>query len=205
MWRPFFNENQDCLLAASIITSAACEICRLIRIYSKQTAFADAAPQIVGYVVAAAVVHLMNARSQDLSYGRTTRGRQSANGLKTCLTALQNMNTGRDIRVQRSIKKIQQLALRWGVVWALPIHSSSSLPQTQVATSDEELYAQAPPDSHGFDLTFPNFYYIDHSNLQDGIDSWGVEQGGWPYQELEDQPLETSRSQSISDLNRQAR
>jgi hypothetical protein len=128
--RPFLNEpSGSSTLEFSLrsATSAAVSISRIIRGYRNHYGFTNVAPQVIDCILSAAVIHLLNATS-----GRTTLGRQSANGIKSCVEALLDMQPKWKIRVQRSIRRIQELAHRWKVVWALPIFLSKPLAQETV-------------------------------------------------------------------------
>jgi hypothetical protein len=123
--RPFLNEpsgSSTLNLALRSATSAAASISRIIRGYRHHNGFANLAPQVIDYILSAAVIHVLNATS-----GRTTLGRQSANGIRSCIEALLDMQPKWHFRVKRSITRIQELAHRWKVVWALPISLSQPL------------------------------------------------------------------------------
>lgn len=89
--RPFLNEASGSFtldFALRSATSAAASISRIIRSYRKHRGFNTFAPQVIDYILSAAVIHLLNATA-----GRTTLGRQSANGIKSCVEALMDMQT----------------------------------------------------------------------------------------------------------------
>lgn len=117
--RPFLNEptgSSTLNFSLRSATSSAASISRIIRIFRKKNELSGLAPQIVDYILSASVIHLLNATS-----GRaTTLGKKSAHGLKICLETLLGMDEKWGIRVQRAVKRIQELAHRWMVVWALP-------------------------------------------------------------------------------------
>lgn len=120
VYRPLLNEpvgSSTLELALRMATSAAASISRILRVHRKHSSFKDMLPQVVEYILSAAIIHLLNATT-----GRTTLGRQSANGLRTCLEILQSMDSRWNIRVSRAISRVQQLAYRWDVLWALPRH-----------------------------------------------------------------------------------
>jgi hypothetical protein len=132
--RPFLNEpagSSTLEFALRSATSAAASISRIVRVYKSHQGFATVAPQVMDYILSAAVIHLLNATS-----GRTTLGRQSANGIRSCVQALMDMDQKWQVRVQRSIRRIQELANRWRVVWALPISLSQPLSTNQSHQSD---------------------------------------------------------------------
>jgi hypothetical protein len=123
--RPFLNEPTGSFtldFALRSATSAAVSISRITRTYRKHPAFKEVLPQIIEYLLSASIIHLLNATS-----GRTLLGRQSANGLRCCLEGLQDMEPKWEVRVQRAILRIRQLAHRWKVVWALPLSLSQPL------------------------------------------------------------------------------
>jgi hypothetical protein len=120
--RPFLNEPAGSVtlgLALRSATSAASSISRILRDYQTHPGFRIVGPQIMEFVLSAAVVHLLNATA-----GRTKLGRQSASGLKSCLECLESMDVRWSVRVNRSVTRIRELADRWKVTWALPPHRS---------------------------------------------------------------------------------
>ncbi|KAG9238194.1 hypothetical protein BJ875DRAFT_480550 [Amylocarpus encephaloides] len=141
--RPFLNEPKGSFtlsLSLRSATSAASSISRIIRGFKKQPGFHNVAPQVIDYILSAAVIHLLNATS-----GRTTLGRQSAKGLTSCLEALLDMNSKWKARVQRSITRIQELAHRWNVVWALPRNLSQPIELTSQPLSTDLDANTTPP------------------------------------------------------------
>ncbi|RDW59436.1 hypothetical protein BP6252_12523 [Coleophoma cylindrospora] len=123
--RPFLNEplgSSTLNFALRSATSAAASMSRIIRGHRNYCGLSNVAPQIIDYILSATVIHLLNATS-----GRTTLGRQSANGIRNCVEALLEMQPKWNVRVERSIIRIQELAHRWKVVWALPMNLSQPL------------------------------------------------------------------------------
>ena len=88
---------------------------------------------LVHHVLTTAVSHLINATSSDDRMRRT-----AANGLRTCLKALELLRETWQGRASRTIAAIQELANRWHIVSALPINFSEPLVD-QVAHTGNEL------------------------------------------------------------------
>lgn len=76
-------------------------------------------PVIVHYLLAAAIVQLMNATS-----GSASLRKSSARQLRTCMELLAQLRAPWRPRVDKSIKVIRVLAQRWGVLGALPMNYS---------------------------------------------------------------------------------
>lgn len=165
--RPFLNEpsgSSTLSFALRSATSAAASISRIIRGYRNHRGFANVAPQIIDYILSAAVIHLLNATS-----GRTTLGRQSANGIRSCVEALLDMQPKWNVRVQRSITRIQELAHRWQVVWALPINLSHPL----VHENETQTRSLVPVNTN---QSPPHPYSINMHNTLAGADFWNPDQ-----------------------------
>lgn len=158
-------------------TSAAASISNIVRMYSKSAEFCIVAPQIIDYIMSASVVHLLNATS-----GRTALGRQSANGLKSCMNALLEMNPKWNSRVQLSVRRIQELAHKWEVVWALPLQASHPLEQQLQANKEfdcnaAEIYSITTPGGVPDDIAnFAEDALADNAAF--GINSWNTSQYG---------------------------
>lgn len=134
--RPLLSEASNTKLgrfSLTVATTAASTISRILREYDTAQGCTALAPQIVDYISIAAIMHLLNATS-----GKNRLGRQSANGLRTCVHALSSMSSKWRTRSLNSLQNIQDLARRWEVVWALPLqytqippsNISSSIPET---------------------------------------------------------------------------
>jgi hypothetical protein len=122
--RPFLNEpvgSSTHRLALRTVTTAAANISRHVRAMLKEHTFEAAPPHLVTHLLSAAVIHALNATA-----GNSTLARQSANGLKPCMDALQELGRRWNAQSQRAICRIQELARRWDVVWALPIRFSNA-------------------------------------------------------------------------------
>ena len=135
----------------TVATTAASTISRTLQGLLTMDGFGALAPQILDYISTAAIMHLLNATS-----GKSTLGRQSAHGLATCLNALSSMNSSWAQKSTRSIRHIQDLARRWGVVWALPAQyaqpkvSEPELPSIQMTGSSSVCDADAAPSTSSF-------------------------------------------------------
>ncbi|TGO62617.1 hypothetical protein BCON_0018g00100 [Botryotinia convoluta] len=158
--RPFLNEpkgSETLSFALRSATNAAASIARIVRAYRKLRGFTDANPQVIDYILSAAVIHLLNSTS-----GRNFLGRQSANSLQSCLDALVEMQSTWMPQASRAIREIQELAAKWKVVWALPLQFSQRLPEREIRQDRSRIMvpmqecpnvltsgAQIP---HGFDM-----------------------------------------------------
>ncbi|KAK6008273.1 hypothetical protein QM012_000176 [Aureobasidium pullulans] len=124
--RPLLSEASNTKLgrfSLTVATTAASTISRILREFGTAQEIMALAPQVVDYISIAAIIHLLNATS-----GRNRLGRQSANGLRTCVIALSSMSSMWKTRSQNSLQHIQNLAHRWEVVWALPLQYTQVLP-----------------------------------------------------------------------------
>lgn len=129
--RPLLNEPKGSSAATFALrstTGAAATISRIIRSYRRSRKFGSISPQVIDYILSAAVIHLLNATS-----GKTALGRQAANGLRSCADALTEIYGQWPLIAIKSIQQIQDLARRWNVVWALPINLAHPLrPQENI-------------------------------------------------------------------------
>lgn len=175
--RPFLNEPAGSFtlnFAMRCATSAAASISNIVRNYSKTAEFCIVAPQVIDYIMSASVVHLLNATS-----GRTALGRQSANGLKTCMNTLLDLQPKWKGRAQLSIRRIQELAAKWEVVWALPLQASQPLEEQQTSKDPDCTSAEASfiptLGIQSYDIAnFAQDSLADTSTF--GINSWDMEQ-----------------------------
>lgn len=146
--RPLLGEPKDSPAARSafrLTTASALAISSMIRSYHKTKRFGSMSPQVVDYIVSAAVIHLLNATSGK----RSALGRQSMSGIRTCLEALQDMLRQWPSLGARSIRQIQDLAHRWKVVWALPsalAGPSLDMTGTGIATHKHPVVSAATRD-----------------------------------------------------------
>lgn len=119
--RPLLNEPRGSSALAFALrstTASAASISRIIRSYRRsRQRFESLAPQVVDYILAGAVIHLLNATA-----GKTPLGRQSASGLRSCIDALDEFRARWAFIATRALAKITELAHQWKVAWALPIH-----------------------------------------------------------------------------------
>ncbi|KEF56696.1 uncharacterized protein A1O9_06885 [Exophiala aquamarina CBS 119918] len=117
--RPLLNEPRGSSAATFALrstTGAASTISRIIRSYRRSRKFGSLSPQVIDYILSAAVIHLLNATS-----GKTVLGRQAASGLRSCSDALTEIHERWPDIAAKAIQQIQDLAHRWKVVWALPV------------------------------------------------------------------------------------
>ncbi|EPE27009.1 Zn2/Cys6 DNA-binding protein [Glarea lozoyensis ATCC 20868] len=179
--RPFLNEPTGSVtlgLALRSATSAASSIARILRNYRTHPGFKSVGPQVQEFVLAAAVIHLLNATA-----GRTKLGRQSSNGLRSCLDWLEGMDSKWRVQVNRSITRIRELAHRWKVAWALPLHLSypteSTLP-AQTTTMYPSSSTIGADTTNNFVATTHTNYNFDFSMdpILAGIDLFQADQYG---------------------------
>lgn len=133
--RPFLGDadgSQTRILALRGATAAAMAICRILREYRRKCPLSSLPPQVMNYVVCAAVIHLLNATS-----GRTGLGRRSAGNLKICMDTLVAVGERWDARKNTSIRFIRKLAHKWKVVWALPLQFSAPLEESEPVSGME--------------------------------------------------------------------
>jgi hypothetical protein len=126
--RPFLYSPPNSTIlrfALRSVTSAAASISRILRAFkrSRIQGFKKVLPHIISYISSAAVIHLLNATS-----GQTVLGRQATSGLRICLDSLVDMRSSWQVRVDKVIHVLQELAHKWKVAWALPLPLSSPLP-----------------------------------------------------------------------------
>jgi hypothetical protein len=168
--RPCLNEpvgSSTLEIALRSATSAAASISRIIRCQRRHAGFVAVLPQVIEYILSASVIHLLNATS-----GRTKLGRQSANGLRSCIGALHEIHPRWKIRVQRSLMRIRELAHRWRVVWALPMSLSQPISPiydntTQQVTAQSGVQAPETVHTSGIDVSC-------WEPSSDSIDSMGI-------------------------------
>lgn len=137
-------QSQSIPLVLRSITSSAIETVRLCRIYRDRYSYIAAHPILLHHLLSAALVHLMNATSDDISLQR-----QSARWLRTCLALLEELRATWPVRVGKSVKVIRVLAHKWGVVGALPMQFAGRIePFGQREEVDE-----TQTDAHGHALS----------------------------------------------------
>jgi len=95
-------------------------ICQAIQRHCRDYSFAEGPSYLVLHITRACVVFLLVATSPDPSVQRS-----AANGLKHCLTAIDQCARTWSYLGKRSIRFIQELASRWMVVKALPMRYSN--------------------------------------------------------------------------------
>lgn len=104
------------------MTTAANASTKVLRTLINSSEMSKMPFPLVHHVLTTAVSHLINATSSDDRLRRT-----SANGLRTCLKALELLQDTWQTRASHAIAAIQELANRWHVVTALPINFSEPL------------------------------------------------------------------------------
>ncbi|CAC9885831.1 unnamed protein product, partial [Aureobasidium pullulans] len=143
------------------------------------------APQIIDYISIAATMHLLNATS-----GKNRLGRQSANGLRTCVQTLSDMTPAWEKRAQDSLEHIQNLAHRWEVVWALPIQHSQVLACGARPLNTDQAFGGLGPESHA---AVDVYNVFDDTALNTAAETlWGTEgtaDHDWILQAAEGIPL----------------
>ncbi|RVX72746.1 hypothetical protein B0A52_04145 [Exophiala mesophila] len=186
--RPLLGEPRDRPAAQSasrLTTASALAISSMIRSYRKNKRFGSMSPQVVDYVVSAAVIHLLNATSGK----KSALGRQSMSGIRTCLDALQDMHHQWPSLSTRSIRQIQDLANRWKVVWALPSGLAGrpvGMAGTGIATQQHLVDSAATRDLEfepiSEDLGFPEHTDsppAESGEINDPLDFWNMDDIEW--------------------------
>lgn len=141
IYRPFLGdppESQTLSLALQSATYAAMSTCRILREVRRTRRLQEFPPQIMNYIVCAAVIHLLNA-----TCGRTRLGRRSSGNLKLCIDVLVDVGNRWPIRKRASIRFIQELAHKWKVVWALPLQFSAPLSRESINNIDIDVATSA--------------------------------------------------------------
>lgn len=141
------------------------------------------APQVIDYISIAAIMHLLNATS-----GKNRLGRQSANGLRTCVHALSSMSSKWKTRSFNSLKNIQDLARRWEVVWALPLQYTQTSPSKISSSTPEMFEYSAELGSREVSSVYKIF---DDTTLDAAV------QGLWDLSEVADQDWILDNAESI--------
>ena len=126
--RPFLRPSEgmpDALrdLSQEAVTSSAASFTRIIR-------SPDISPRIpllpffvVHHVLTAGICHLFNATSTTDAKLRRTSGRN----VKDCAEAIERLAETWPERAGQALKVLRELATRWKVVWALPMHLSNPI------------------------------------------------------------------------------
>lgn len=186
--RPLLSEasgSKAGRFSLTVATTAAAAISRTVREFGATRNFTAIAPQIIDYISIAATMHLLNATS-----GKNRLGRQSANGLRTCVQTLSDMTPTWERRAQDSLQHIQNLAHRWEVVWALPIQHSQVLACGARPLNTEQDFGGLGPESHA---AVDVYNVFDDTALNTAAETlWGTEgtaDHDWILQAAEGIPL----------------
>ncbi|THY54543.1 hypothetical protein D6C98_04508 [Aureobasidium pullulans] len=186
--RPLLSEasgSKAGRFSLTVATTAAAAISRTVREFGATRNFTAIAPQIIDYISIAATMHLLNATS-----GKNRLGRQSANGLRTCVQTLSEMSPAWEKRAQDSLQHIQNLAHRWEVVWALPIQHSQVLACGARPLNTEQDFGGLGPESHA---AVDVYNVFDDTALNTAAETlWGTEgtaDHDWILQAAEGIPL----------------
>ncbi|KAH0401512.1 hypothetical protein KCU89_g4085, partial [Aureobasidium melanogenum] len=184
--RPLLSEASTIKLgrfSLTVATTAASTISRILRELGTAQGFIAIAPQVIDYISIAAIMHLLNATS-----GRNRLGRQSANGLRTCVHALSSMSSRWRTRSHNSLQHIQNLAQRWEVVWALPLQYSQALPPNNNSSTSKTYDSDA---GHEVGKTSSVYKIFDHTALD------AAAQGLWDLGGVTDQDWILDNAQSM--------
>lgn len=153
--RPFTRKGIEVeirRLALRSISTAADAFTRLIKLFRKMHSFIGMPFILVHHVLTAAISHLFNATSADLRLRRV-----SANGVRAAMGALEELTQTWPTRGSHAIRIVQELAARWSVVYALPIHLSYPLAHSETNASEGQEPLEPDVDSESND-----FGPIDH-------------------------------------------
>lgn len=117
-------ESINAQMAARSVREAAKAFAQLARLHHRRIGdFRQAPPFLIQHLLTAGMIYL----SQATAAGRQGAGRRPCNGLKECLAALEAMQESWPLKAHRAIDALRQIAYRWSVVWALPMHLSHAL------------------------------------------------------------------------------
>ncbi|KAH0039310.1 hypothetical protein KCU78_g1320, partial [Aureobasidium melanogenum] len=186
--RPLLSEASNTKLgrfSLTVATTAASTISRTLREFGTAQEFSSTAPQVIDYISIAAIMHLLNATS-----GRNRLGRQSANGLRTCVHALSSMSSRWKTQSQNSLQHIQNLAQRWEVVWALPLQYTQALPPSNNSSTFKPYDSGAGREVGKASSVYKIF---DDTALDAAV------QGLWDLGEVADQDWILDNAQSMED------
>ena len=145
--RPFLREDNQSTsfrLALRSMTGAASVMVRVIQIYRKSHKFQDAPPHVAHHILTASITHLLNTTSSTERLRRQSVGR-----FRICVQALEDMQMTWK-RARRAIQMLQELAKRWNVVSALPMHLSHP-----IGAERAEMFAASYPRHTGLEAVSP--------------------------------------------------
>lgn len=140
--RPFLRESTDSStfkLALRSLKTASSAVARLIRAHRLHNSFVDAPPFLIHHFLTAGISILVIATSITPDLKRQTTGR-----LRVCIEALEEMSRRWPETARKAIALLRRLAVKWAVVWVLPVHLSNvtatagARPQTTERNAQEE-------------------------------------------------------------------
>lgn len=149
-------QAESILLVLRSITSSAIETVRLCRVYREKYSYAAAHPILLHHLLSAALVHLMNATSNDIGLRR-----QSARWLRTSVAHLKELRVPWPVRVDKAIKVIRVLAQKWGVLGALPLDFAGMSEPFGHQTATPYLVSL---DSHAIEADHANWDTADYAS-----------------------------------------
>lgn len=119
--RPFLDNAaaRTTRLALEATTTAANMISRIVKVYRKRYSFSNAPPFMIYHLLRAAMSHLLV-----VSIAGDTIRRQKFLPLDIILVSLEEMRLRYATRVDQAIWVIREVAAKWSVTWALPMHLS---------------------------------------------------------------------------------
>lgn len=143
--RPFLHNASPISMkvAKESTAAAAIAVSRIVGTYRKLHSFRTAPPFMVYHLLRACVSHLF-AAAGDLSTSR----KQTSMPLKLCLISLEDMISTFPQPVHGAINIVQELAARWKVTWALPMHLSQPLATRPPVDSYSLIVGDPAPSSY---------------------------------------------------------
>lgn len=122
--RPFLREFSPVTarIATEATATASLEVARSVALFRKSYSFANAPAFVLFHLLRAAIAQLFICLLRPSS-GR----RQPSVTLKVCLVALEEMYSTWPTRAAQAIHLVREVAARWKVTWALPMHHSNAM------------------------------------------------------------------------------
>lgn len=164
--RPFLRHSEDIpealrRLALSSTNSSAVAFVKLIRSADVAANMAKLPFFVVHHALTAGICHLFNATSNNPRLRRT-----SGRAVKSCAEAIEALAKRWHVRAEQALKVLRELAARWKVVWALPMHLSYPVAQ------DETEEMPGSDLEFGHDMILDDLLGVDPETYGMGIGPW---------------------------------
>ncbi|RAH86419.1 hypothetical protein BO86DRAFT_452870, partial [Aspergillus japonicus CBS 114.51] len=113
------QESINAQMATQSVREPAKAFAQLVRLHHRRIGdFRQAPPFLIQHLLTAGIMFL----SQATAAVKQGAGRRPCNDLKECLVALEEMQESWPLKAHRAMDALRQIAYRWSVVWALPMH-----------------------------------------------------------------------------------